>query len=52
MTMTELDHDRIAAAVAEAETRTAGEIYCVLAPAVTSPRSDETRPRPARRLAR
>jgi putative membrane protein len=34
-TMTEQDHDRIAAAVAEAETKTAGEIYCVMAPAVS-----------------
>lgn len=35
MAMTEQDHDRIAAAVAKAETTTAGEIYCVLAPAVS-----------------
>lgn len=35
MAMTETDHDRIAAAVAKAETKTAGEIYCVLAPAVS-----------------
>lgn len=33
--MTELDHDRIAAAVAEAEAGTSGEIYCVMAPAVS-----------------
>ncbi len=32
--MTEQEHDRIAAAVAAAETNTAGEIYCVLAPSV------------------
>jgi len=35
MTMTEQDHDRIAAAVAKAEATTSGEIYCVLAPAVS-----------------
>jgi len=35
MAMTETDHDRIAAAVAAAELKTAGEIYCVLAPAVS-----------------
>lgn len=35
MAMTEMDHDRIAAAVASAELKTAGEIYCVLAPAVS-----------------
>jgi putative membrane protein len=35
MAMTESDHDRIAAAVAAAESRTAGEIYCVLSPAVS-----------------
>jgi putative membrane protein len=34
-TMTEQDHQRIAAAVAAAETRTAGEIYCVLSPQVS-----------------
>jgi len=33
--MTEQDHDRISAAVAEAEAKTAGEIYCVMAPAVS-----------------
>ena len=35
MAMTESDHDRIASAVAAAELTTAGEIYCVLAPAVS-----------------
>lgn len=35
MAMTETDHDRIAEAVAKAETTTAGEIYCVLTPAVS-----------------
>ncbi|MDP1630654.1 MAG: TPM domain-containing protein [Caulobacter sp.] len=35
MAMTEPDHERIAAAVALAETTTAGEIYCVLAPSVS-----------------
>lgn len=35
MAMTESDHDRIVAAVAEAESKTAGEIYCVLSPAVS-----------------
>lgn len=35
MAMTEQDHQRIAAAVAAAEETTAGEIYCVLAPAVS-----------------
>lgn len=35
MALTDKDHDRIAAAVAQAETKTAGEIYCVLAPAVS-----------------
>jgi len=35
MSMTEPDHDRIAAAVAAAEATTAGEIYCVLAPSVS-----------------
>ncbi|MES2035244.1 MAG: TPM domain-containing protein [Pseudomonadota bacterium] len=34
-TMTEQDHDRIAAAVAAAEANTSGEIYCVMAPAVS-----------------
>lgn len=33
--MTEPDHERIAAAVAAAEATTSGEIYCVLAPAVS-----------------
>jgi putative membrane protein len=33
--MTEQDHDRIAAAVAAAEAKTAGEIYCVMTPAVS-----------------
>lgn len=33
--MTEQDHERIAAAVAAAEAGTSGEIYCVLAPAVS-----------------
>lgn len=32
MQLTKADQDRIAAAVAAAETRTAGEIYCVVAP--------------------
>lgn len=35
MALSEAEHDRIAAAVAAAETRTAGEIYCVLAPRVS-----------------
>ncbi len=35
MAMTESDHDRIVAAVAAAEAKTAGEIYCVLSPAVS-----------------
>ncbi|MFN3858934.1 MAG: TPM domain-containing protein [Caulobacter sp.] len=35
MSMTPADQDRIARAVAEAERRTAGEIYCVLAPRVS-----------------
>lgn len=35
MAMTESDHDRIVAAVAAAESKTAGEIYCVLSPAVS-----------------
>ncbi|MFZ5669588.1 MAG: TPM domain-containing protein [Pseudomonadota bacterium] len=33
--MSEHDHDRIAAAVAAAEAKTAGEIYCVLTPSVS-----------------
>lgn len=33
--LTDADQDRIAKAVAEAETRTAGEIYCVMAPRVS-----------------
>jgi putative membrane protein len=35
MKMTEADHQRIAAAVAAAEAKTAGEIYCVLSPGVS-----------------
>lgn len=35
MAMTQQDHDRIAAAIAAAEAKTAGEIYCVLTPAVS-----------------
>ncbi len=35
MALSEAEHDRIAAAVAAAEDRTAGEIYCVLAPKVS-----------------
>lgn len=35
MDLSKQDHERIAAAVAKAETTTAGEIYCVLAPEVS-----------------